>query len=351
MMDSKEFLNKLLSTPSPSGGEVNIQQIWKEYITPFTDSIYSDNIGNVVGVVNPNASFKVMLTSHIDEIGFIITHIEQSGTLRFNCVGGMSPKHALGKKIQVLGKNISLVGVIGTPAVHHNTDDDNLTFSDLFIDCGAENQAEIKKHIRIGDYAVYKSNPEYLLNNTISSRGLDNRIGAFIISQVLQNVYSKGLEIGLYCVSTVNEESNKGGAYFAASQIAPNLSIVCDATFATDYENTNKNIYSDISIGKGPVLSKGSTINKKINELLEKVSFDNNIHLQYNTVPRYTKTDADRIRLTGNGVPIALVSYPLRYMHSPSELVSLNDVMNAIELICEFLLNLTGKEVLDPLKI
>ncbi|MBM7645649.1 endoglucanase [Scopulibacillus daqui] len=348
---SKQFLMDLLATPSPSSQEVEIQKKWLNYVKDFAERIETDTCGNVIGSVNPDADFKILLAGHCDEIGLVINRIDDQGFLYFDKMGGISPKVAVGMKVHVLGYKKKLTGVIGVNAEHHGGVKEDLEFEDLYIDCGAKNKEEIAQYVQIGDLAVYSRQPERLFNNRLSGRGLDNRTGAFIVAEVLRRCSEKHPNVGVYAASTVNEETNMGGAYFAAAGIKPTMAIACDVTFATDYPGVNTKKYGDVRLDGGPVLAKGAPINYKINQLLENAAKRLNIPLQYELTPRKTGTDADRMRLTGVGVPISLVSLPLRYMHSPVETVSLNDIELEIELLVEMIVSLTGNESLKPLDL
>lgn len=347
---AKPFLFELLNTPSPSGNEVEIQKKWMAYVKDFAHQVQTDPAGNVIGILNPDAPFKVLLAGHCDEIGLVINHIDENGFLRFDKVGGISQKVAVGMKVHILGYEKQLVGVIGANAQHHGGVKDDLEFEDLYIDCGAKSKEEMENYVQIGDLAVYKREPELLLNDRISGRGLDNRTGAFIVAEVLRRLAKEQLNVGVYAVSTVNEETNMGGAYFAAAGLNPTMAIACDVTFATDYPGVNTAKHGDVKLDKGPVLAKGAPVNIKINQLLEKAAKTLNIGLQYELTPRYTGTDADKMRLTGRGVPVGLVSLPLRYMHSPVEEASFKDMEEEISLLVEMIKNLSGTESLKPLE-
>ncbi|WLD91555.1 M20/M25/M40 family metallo-hydrolase [Alkalihalobacillus sp. AL-G] len=347
---SQKFLKELLSTPSPSGFEMAIQRKWIKYVEKFADIIETDHAGNVTGVVNPDAPFKVLLAGHCDEIGFIINRIDENGYIHFTKLGGISHKPAIGMKVEILGYKKTVTGVIGVNAEHHGGIKEKFEFEDLYIDCGAKSKDEVEQYVQVGDLVIYKRDVEFLMNNRISGRGLDNRTGAFIVAEVLRNVAEKNPNVGVYAVSTVNEETNMGGAYFAASKIKPNFALAVDVTFATDYPGVNRNKHGDIRLDDGPVLAKGAPIHYKINNLLEETARKQEINLQYELTPRVTGTDADKMRLTGEGVPIALVSLPLRYMHSPVETASLKDISEEITLITEMILSLQGNENLKPLE-
>ncbi|MEJ8764533.1 MULTISPECIES: M20/M25/M40 family metallo-hydrolase [unclassified Oceanobacillus] len=348
-MFNQDFLMELLNTASPSSMEMDIQRKWMAYVKEFADEVRTDNAGNVIGILNPEAPFKVLLAGHSDEIALVINRIDEQGFLHFDKVGGINPKAAVGMRVDVLGYNGKVTGVIGVNAQHHGGLKDDFTLADLFIDCGYKTKEEAEKVVQIGDLCVYKTEPEILQDRYIAGRGLDNRTGSFIVAEVLKRLADKNLQVGVYAVSTVNEETNMGGAYFAAAGIEPTMAIACDVTFATDYPGVNKNKYGDIKLEGGPVLAKGAPINIKINQLLEKAAADLQLNVQYELTPRHTGTDADRMRLTGKGVPVSLVSLPLRYMHSPVETTSIKDIEEEITLLVEMISNLSGDESLNPL--
>ncbi|MUK90037.1 M20/M25/M40 family metallo-hydrolase [Ornithinibacillus sp. L9] len=347
---NRDFLLELLRTPSPSSQEVEIQKKWISYVKDFADDIITDHAGNAIGVLNPDAEFKVLLAGHCDEIALVVNRIDEEGYLHFDKMGGINPKAAVGMKTTVLGYNKEISGVIGVNAQHHGGLKDKFDLEDLFIDCGFKSKEEAEQYVQIGDLVVYKVEPEILMDRYLSGRGLDNRTGSFIVAEVLRRLKDRGCSVGIYAASTVNEETNMGGAYFAAAGINPTMAIACDVTFATDYPGVNKNKHGDIRLENGPVLAKGAPINRKINIMLEKAAKKLNMNVQFELTPRMTGTDADKMRLTGKGVPVSLVSLPLRYMHSPVETVSFHDIDEEIELLVSMLADLTGKESLNPLE-
>ncbi|KNE22116.1 M20/M25/M40 family metallo-hydrolase [Virgibacillus pantothenticus] len=348
---NQEFLLELLNTPSPSSCEMEIQKKWMKYVKKFADEIRTDHAGNVIGILNPEAPFKVLLAGHCDEIALVINRIDEHGFLHFDKMGGINPKAAVGMKVTVLGESTRVTGVIGVNAQHHGGLKNDFGLEDLFIDCGFRTREEAEKQIHIGDLAVYKTEPEILLDRYIAGRGLDNRTGAFIVAEVLRKLTETNCQVGVYAASTVNEETNMGGAYFAAAGVEPDMAIACDVTFATDYPGVNTNKYGDVRLEKGPVLAKGAPINRNMNQLLEKTAKSLAMDIQYELTPRMTGTDADKMRLTGKGVPISLVSLPLRYMHSPVETVSIKDIAEEIELLVTMISSLTGEESLSPLEL
>jgi endoglucanase len=349
--ESKEFLLELLNTPSPSGREQEIQKKWSSYVKGYADKIETDNAGNVIGIINPDAKFKVLFAGHCDEIGFIVNRIDDKGFLYFSKVGWISPKLAPGMKVEILGYKKHITGVIGVNPEHFNEGKDKIEFEDLYIDCGANSKEEMEQYVRFGDLVVYKRESELLLNDKISGRGLDNKTGAFIVAEVLKNVARRNPKVGLYFISTTSEEILGQGAYSAGSGIEPNMAVICDVTFATDHPGIDTNKHGEVFLDKGPVLGIGPSVSIKINELLERAAEKLAMKLQYELYTSSTGTDGDKIRYTGKGVPIALVSLPLRYMHSPVETASFKDIDAEIELLSELITGLTGKESLKPLEL
>ncbi|MBN8235540.1 M20/M25/M40 family metallo-hydrolase [Halobacillus kuroshimensis] len=344
-----DFLMELLNTPSPSSMEMEIQKRWIEEMRPYADEIQTDHAGNAIAVLNPEADFKIMLAGHCDEIALVVNRIDEDGYVYVDKMGGINPKAAVGMKVSIQGHGGTLTGVIGVNAQHHGGLKGDFGLEELFIDCGAKSKEEVEKFVQIGDLAVYKREPEVLMDRYIAGRGLDNRTGQFVVGEVLRRLSEKKLNVGVYAASTVNEETNMGGAYFAAAGIEPTMAIACDVTFATDYPGVDKRKHGDVRLEKGPVLAKGAPINRKINQLLEKTASSLDMDVQYELTPRATGTDADKMRLTGKGVPVSLVSLPLRYMHSPVETASIQDMEEEITLLVEMIAGMTGKESLNPL--
>lgn len=345
---NKDFLVELLNTPSPTGMEQEIQKKWADYIRPFSDEIRVDRNGNVTGIRNPEAPFKVLFAAHCDEIGFIIKKIDENGYLYFTKVGGISPSLAPGMKLEIFGEKGPVTGVVGAIPIHFKEEKDKVEFGDLYIDCGFKNKEEAEARVRFGDLAVYKRAPEILENDRISGRGLDNRTGVFMMAELLRNLKGKTPKVGVYCVSTISEETNAQGAYGAGAAIKPDVAVVCDVTFATDHPGVDKEKHGDVKLGEGPALGIGPALNKKTNDLLEKIAKEKEIKLQYELYTSSTGTDGDKLRYTGNGVPITLVSLPLRYMHSPVETASVADMEAQVQLLTEWILSLNGDEILCP---
>lgn len=339
-----DFFKRILETPSPSGAEETIQRLWRKEAEQYADRIDTDAAGNVIAVLNPDAPYKILFAAHSDEIAFMVKHIDDSGFIAVERAGGISPKIALGKTVQILGDKGIVRGVVGVPPEHKGGSKDEIKVEDLHIDVGAKSADDLKGLVSVGDYIVYDFAHADLMNERLAGRGLDNRSGIFMLSEVLKRLKGEKLSVGVYLASTTNEETNMGGAYFAATHVKPNLAIACDVTFATDDCTSSKSKDGDVRFENGPVISHGAQVNKKINRLIRQVANAHGIPLQDELTPRMTGTDADRMRLTGAGVPVALISLPLRYMHAPAEVVSLKDVQAEIDLIVALIKELKGDE-------
>ena len=345
---NREFLYEMIQTPSPSGAEYELQKKVIRYMKPHVDTFLSDATGNVISVLNPSSPCKVLLAGHVDEIGLMVTKITESGKLRVVNVGGIRVPLYLGQKVRVLTESGVVHGVVGvTPLL---LDDRYLQADDLFVDIGATTKEEACQFVKPGSYLVVDTDYRELLNDCICGRALDNRLGAFIVIEALRRAKELGTTVGTYSATTVGEETTLRGAIWAAKHVKPTLAIVVDVTYATDYEDAFSEEVGDIRVGGGPVLANGSIIHPLLNKTLEQLADQWSIPLQYEAAPGRTGTDGDAIHLRNDGIPLALVSIPIRYMHSGSEVGSLKDVELAIELIARFLLRVEEGLDLSPYK-
>lgn len=347
---AKNFLMQLIKTDSPSGSEESLQKVWLNYVKKFA-KISTDPCGNAIGVINEKAKFKVLLAGHCDEIALVVNRIDSNGFIYFSTVGGIATGLLPGLRVDILGYKKKVSGVIGYNRSTESNRDKIRKCEELFIDCGFNSDKELKKLVRAGDYIVYRGEPEILNKKMLIAKALDNKTGAFIVAEVLKNLSKKNINVGCYAVSTTGEETNMRGAHFAAARIEPDIAIACDVTFNTDTPNEAPDKRPEVFLGKGPALSTGSPINKKIISLLEDTAKSKKIPLQYELTVDRTYTDADKMLFSGRGVPVALVSLPLRYMHSPIEMADIDDIENVIKLLTETISKLTGKEDFLPVTI
>lgn len=342
---NKEFLYSLLDSMSVSGHEIELQKTVIAEMTPHCDKILTDYTGNVISVLNPDAPFKVLLTGHIDEIGLIVTHIQDNGLLRVARSGGIYPSTYPGHSVVVHGYAEIVYGTV----IHSKeTEKAELKAGDLYIDIGAKDAADARKYVQEGDPIHLNTYHQEMLNGFLSARAIDDRGGAFIVLEALKRAREKGCRIGVYAATTVGEETTMRGAYWAGSAIQPDVAIAVDVTFAKDYPGTDPKESGNVRLGGGPVLCNSSIASKKVNGLLKTCAKNAGIPYQMESYMGMTHTDADKIHFSGTGVVTTLVSLPLRYMHSPSEVCHLDDIENSIELLSEFLCHISEDTDLDP---
>lgn len=342
---NKEFLYTLLDNMSVSGHEISLQKKVIAEMKPYCDEIRTDYTGNVISILNPEAPFKVMLAAHIDEIGLIITHIQEDGLLRVAKSGGIYARTYPGHQVVVHGFGGSVYGAVVNSK---DMDKSELKDGDLYIDIGAKDAADARKYVQEGDPVHLNTYHQEMLNGYLSARAVDDRGCAFIILEALKRAKEKGCRIGVYAATTVGEETTMRGAYWAGSAVQPNVAIAVDVTFASDYPGTSAKDSGSVKLGKGPVICNSSIANRKVNDLLKVCATAKGIPYQMESYMGRTGTDADKIHFTGTGVTTALLSLPLRYMHSPSEVCHLDDIEHSIELLAEFLCRIDETTDLDP---
>ncbi|MBR3293477.1 MAG: M20/M25/M40 family metallo-hydrolase [Oscillospiraceae bacterium] len=342
----KAFLFELLQTGSVSGNEAGLEKKIYDYMQDKADLVSVDELGNVTAAVNPDAAYKVLLAGHADEIGLMVSAVGSDGTLMVTKIGGIYPTTYPGHKVRVYTKNGVLYGAVANSrSIAKNKD---LDASDLRIDIGAKDREDALKYVELGDTVTFDTDVRELLNERITGRALDDRLGAFIVMEALAKARAQGASVGCYAVSTTGEETTGNGAYFSASRIRPNVAIAVDVTYTSDNCGISDAETGDIAIGKGPVLCNNPSIHKKLNALLRDCAGELDMPIQIEAASGRTGTDGDTMHRTGLGVPFALVSIPLRYMHNPAELGSLKDVQDCIDLLAAFLVTCTADMDLKP---
>ncbi len=345
-MDKKSlaFLKKLMSTPSPSGCEREAQDVVREEIKGFCDKVERDTHGNQIGIINPEGKPRVMLSGHIDEIGFMVKYIDDEGYLYFAPVGGWDPQISQGQRVVILTDKGPIKGVIGKKPIHLMTEEDRkkvVQIKDQWIDIGAKDKKEAESMVKVGDYAVVDVQFEELMGDLVVSRGFDDKSGAFVVAETLRLLQDKNFDAGVYGVTSVQEEIGLRGAKTSAYHINPDIGIAIDVTFSTDCPTLEKKLVGDIKIGGGPVIARGPNINPKVERLLIQTAEEEGIPYQLEGANRATGTDANAIQITRGGIAAGLVSIPNRYMHTPCEIVSLSDLENVAKLLAGFIRRLT----------
>ncbi|MFP4382326.1 MAG: M42 family metallopeptidase [Candidatus Sumerlaeia bacterium] len=349
--DSEKFLENLLNAASPSGYEQAASKIFRERVKDAADEVIPDVHGNTLAVLNPDAEFKFMLAGHIDEIGLIITHIDDKGFLWVLPVGGVDANHLLGQRVRILTARGEQLGVIGRKPIHLMKPEERkkgVEMEKLWVDIGAKDKKDAEKVVAIGDVMVIDVAYRKLRGNRIIARGCDDRAGAFVVAEVIRNLSKKKLNISVIGVATVQEEIGLRGAITSSYTVKPDAGIAIDVGFAMDHPESEPKKMGDTKIEGGPILHRGPNINPVLGADLEKKAVTLKMPYQMVAEPRGTGTDANAIQLARGGVAAGLVGIPNRYMHSPVEMISLKDLDNIIKLLTEFLASHPAKKDYRP---
>jgi putative aminopeptidase FrvX len=337
--DSLSFLKKLLDTPGPSGFEAAPAKVWREHAKKFA-KVSGDVAGNSLAEVNGGGKPTIMLAGHIDEIGVIISYVDDQGYVYIQPIGGWDPQVLIGQRLRFAGRKGDAFGVVGKKPIHlikHEEREKAAKFVDIWVDLGAKTKKEAEEIVSVGDAGVIDSRTMEFPNGRLVSRSIDDRIGAFVVLEALRRYAEKPGAAKVVAVATTQEEIGYrgGGAGICATCIGPQMAIVVDVTFAIDHPGVEKKEYGEAAIDGGPVLTRGSIISPVVFNLLRKIAEDRKIPFALHAAGRETSTDADAIHIAREGVATGLVSVPNRYMHSPNELVSIQDLDHAAELIAE----------------
>lgn len=331
------FLKELVETPSPSGYEQPAQRVIKRQLEGIADDFKTDVMGNLIARLDGQGGPKVMLAGHCDEIGFMVQYVDDLGFIYFGAIGGVDPHLSPGQRILIHSEQGDVPGVIGKKAIHLIEAKDRDTVIKLkqqFIDIGCTSREEVEQLIQIGDPVTFAVGVQTLQNNRATSRAFDDKMGAFIVTEVMKQVKASGtIDSDLYAVSTVQEEIGLRGAAASCYGVHPDVGIVVEVTHATDYPDVEQSTIGRVKLGKGPVIARGANINPVLFKLLVETARDEKIPIQIIGVPRATGTDANVMQLSRGGVATALLGIPLRYMHTPVETLSLSDLDQAIKLL------------------
>lgn len=343
---NKDFLMELLCSNGVSGSEAEIEKKIYDRMMLIADVVSVDEMGTVTAVVNPQAPFRVLMTGHADEIGLMVTAVTPDGFLKVTNIGGVYATTYPGHKVRIhTGKGIIYGAVVNTRELCKK---EGLKASDLTIDIGAVDREDALKAVSLGDTVNFDTDVRELLNGRITGRAMDDRVGAYIVMEALTLAKERGASVGVYAAATTGEETTGNGAYFTASRVHPNIAIAVDVTYTSDYAGIDVGLTGDISVGKGPVICNNPSIHKKVNEKLLEAAAKQNMAVQIEAANGHTGTDGDIMHRTCLGVPFALVSIPLRYMHCPDEVGSLKDIQDCAELLAQFLCDCSENMNLKP---
>jgi endoglucanase len=348
---SKDFLKQLVQTPSPSGYEHEVQKLVRERIRPWCDSVHTDVMGNVFGIRNPTGKPRIMLAGHCDQIGFILQYITDEGFLHFEPIGGVDPVVATSQRISIMTRDGLVPGVIGRKAIHLMDEDDRKKvpkMHELYIDIGATSKEDARKLVTIGDAGVFLQPYLELANERAVSMAFDNKMGTWIVTETLRLLHERTHTACIIGVSTVQEEIGLRGAIASAFSSEADVGIALDVAHGTDTPGIEKKKTGDFHVGRGPMIYRGANVNPRVFELLVAAAEEEKIAYQVASAARGTGTDANAMQLSRGGMATGLLSVPLRYMHTPNELLSLQDLEDTSRLLAAFCARLAKEQDFTP---
>lgn len=348
---AKSFFQNILETPSPSGYEQPVQAIVREYAGKFADEVSTDLHGNVIACCNPGAALRVMFAGHADQIGLLVTHIDDTGFIYTNTIGGWDPQQLIGQRMTIYTASGPIPAVISRKPIHLLDQEERkqvVKHKEMWLDIGAKNKEEAAEVVRIGDPVTLELGYQEMRNGFANSPGMDDKTGLWVCMEALRRAKSKGLDVSLYAVATVQEEIGLRGATTSAYGVNPHVGIAVDVTHATDCPTIDKNQESDIQLGGGPVIYRGPNMNPVVVEHLHKAADDSDIRCQWGAIGRGTGTDANAMQLSRSGVAAGLVSVPNRYMHSAVEMISLDDIDACADLLATFASGIQADDDFTP---
>ncbi len=352
-----EFFKQLTSTPSPSGNEEKAQRIFLNFTKTYADEVKTDINGNAAavhyGTSHKTTPYNVMLSGHADEIGLMVSHIDENGYLYARIIGGIDITLLPGLRLDIHHDDMVVRAIVGRKPIHmlRDSEESKPKIEDLWLDIGAKDKEDALQKVAIGDVITYVPNFEHLTDDLIVSKGTDNKAGVFVAAMVMSLLHkNRKIYPDVYAVSTVGEEVGAKGAKTSSFDIKPIIALALDVTFVSDHPGVDKRTFGEVGLGKGPVLTIGSMINKKVLALLKKTAEEEAIPIQFEISPTRSGTDGDVIHNNLAGIALAIISIPNRYMHTPNEIVSLSDLENAAKLIAGFLKRLGPGFNPDPIQ-
>ncbi|GAC1594252.1 MAG: M42 family metallopeptidase [Ginsengibacter sp.] len=347
--NSMEFLRNYINNPSPVGFETSGQKLWLQYLKSYVDTTFTDPYGTAVGVINPDAKFKVVIEAHADEISWFVNYINGEGLIYLRRNGGVDHQIAPSQRVLVHGRKGAVKAVFGWPAIHTRGSKEKETqpkADNLFLDCGARNKKEVEAlGIHVGAVVTYQDGFEEIAYDHFVGRAFDNRIGGFMIAEVARLLKENKVKLpyGLYIVNAVQEEIGLRGAEMIARRIKPDIAIITDVTHDSTTPMISKISEGECICGGGPALAYAPAVHNKLLDVVIKVAEKNKIDLQMRALSRSTGTDTDSFAYSNDGCPSVLISIPLRYMHTTVEMLHKKDIEKTIELMYQTLLTLTPK--------
>lgn len=346
-----EFFKALLKAPSPSGYERPAQDVVRDYVASFADEVTTDLHGNVIVAKNPGTPLKVMLAGHADQIGLLVQHIDDKGFISVQPIGGWDPQQLIGQRLIIWADKGPVLGVIARKPIHLLNDEERkavVKLENLWIDIGVSSKEDASKLVRVGDPVTFELGMHELQGQLVCGPQMDNKTGLWVVIEAMRRASKHKLRTSLYSVSTVAEEIGLRGAKTSAYGIDPQIGIAVDVTHATDCPTIDKKQEGDVDLGGGPVVYRGPNMNPVVFDRLEKVANEKDIPFQIGALSRASPTDANALQVSRAGVAAGLISIPNRYMHSSVEVISLEDLDKAAELLAEFVVDLDPSDDFTP---
>ncbi len=352
-MDARalEFLQTLLETPSPSGYERPVQDVVRAYVGPIADELTTDLHGNVIACRNPAGRPRLMFDGHCDQIGLLVTKIDDQGFLYTQTIGGWDPQQLVGQRMTIWTAQGPLPAVIARKPIHLLSDSERkevVKHEDLWLDIGARDKDEAAELVRIGDPVTLQLGMQRMRNNLANAPGMDNSTGLWVVMEAMRRVAGESLACALYSVSTVQEEIGLRGAQTSAYRVEPRVAIAVDVTHATDCPTIDQRQQGEIHVGGGPVIFRGPNMNPVVVDRLIELCTRNDIPYQLSAIGRASPNDANSLQISRGGVATGLVSIPNRYMHSAVETISLDDIDHAASLLAAFAATLSEDDDFTP---
>lgn len=347
----RKFLNDLLAAPSPSGYEQPIQDVVRAYAAEFAETVTTDRHGNVMACVNPKGQVRIMLAGHCDQIGLIVKNIDEKGFIWVQTIGGWDPMVLLGQRVQVWTRSGPVPGIMARKPIHLQSPEDRKAvpeIKNLWVDIGALNGDEARAAVRIGDVITCELHQQSLRNGFVSGVAMDDKVGVWTVFTAARRAALQSPKAAIYAVSTVQEEIGLRGVQTSAAAIRPHIGLVTDVTHATDCPTIDENQHGRVKLGLGPVVYRGPNTNPRVLDLIEEEAMNRGIPFQLASLGSPASNDAAQLQLAGDGVAMGLICIPNRYMHSPVEMVSLEDLEHAANLMAAFCVRVQDDTNLIP---
>jgi len=337
-----EFLKAIVNVPSPSGYEERAAEVYRNYTKPFAHKVWTDTHGNTYAALNPDAPMKIMLSGHMDEIGFLVNHIDDQGLIYFVGVGGHDSVVPVGQRVWIHGDKGPVTGVIGRKAIHLLEEDERKKkpeIKDQWIDIGAKSKADAEAVLALGDCITYQWEFQELLNGRAAARGFDNKMGSFVVAEALRLLAEDGgldPNVGVFAVATVQEEIGLRGARTASYALGAQTGLAVDVNHAIDTPGLSKSRYGTLDLGKGPSVMRGANASPIVVKMIRAACEAEGIPYQIDVTPGGTGTDGNAMQLNQSGMAVGIVGVPLRYMHTPCEVLEIVDVVDCARLMAAY---------------